>query len=309
MCKRSILRAVRHSTMGFALLAVAMAPAATACSSDDSAAADGSAGSGTAGSGTAGSGTAGASAAGSGGGGTGGAGGAAAGSGGAGATAGSGGAAGSGATIQIAGTTEEDVQGASMPVADVTVCALDLPSSCTKTDKGGSYVINAPANAESGVTFQKSGYLGIVRLGANGPLPMSLGATRMIPNAAAEAATKAAGIAWPLGGKGLVAASAIANSGSGFVTMADATISIDPAAPKGPVYTKSDGTPDPTLQKTSADGVAYFATFDAGTKFQVAVAAPGKVCDDVKAGWSRSGGKGAGVIVADSMTFVAIACH
>ncbi|HUJ58290.1 MAG TPA: carboxypeptidase-like regulatory domain-containing protein [Kofleriaceae bacterium] len=204
----------------------------------------------------------------------------------------------------LSGTVTDE---SSNPIAGAKVCILGHPEvACATTDANGGWTLEVPflpppPPIELAWSYTATGYLGFVGLedeavaGAyiyysSVPLFDDTMATAML-------ATQA-GFTYP-------------NATAGFVQVRvhgpiGSTAALSPASGSGPVYTRTDGTPDPTLTGTQAiDAMVYFGNVAPGT-YDVGVTGAQVTCYDrgrgetnpIAGDWAPTGSGAIGVEVA-----------
>jgi hypothetical protein len=266
---------------------------AAGCGGDDSTAAPyGTAGTGGGADAAAGAGGD-AGAAGSGGAGTGGSSGA--GTGGAGQGGAAGGDAGNvdaGPPVTVTGTCLEFTlsDGGSVPaISGMEVCVhehSEIP--CALTDSSGLFVLaGVPASSELLLSFEKAGYLPVLRTITSGTAPMDIGAIQYPTTVIADLFAQVVGITIEPE-KGHVLSLAFQGAPTTFVGQDGVSSAMTPASGSGPFYADETGFPDQTLTATSSRGFALFGNVDPG-EVEIEMTHPTRACTRyVQATWAGS---------------------
>lgn len=168
------------------------------------------------------------------------------------------------------------------PLAGVEVCVYqhaEVP--CATTNAAGTYFLpGIPAAVDGSLRFRKTGYLGILAPFRARTASLDDFEEMMSADDAMALAT-AAGASDP----GSATTGTIAmNVFTGPVNtsekrVAGATIELQPAVGKGPLYLAADGTVDPAAKATTAAGMAIFVDVPAGTHV-VRITHPTLKCTD-----------------------------
>ncbi|MGE5186271.1 MAG: hypothetical protein ACM31C_29655 [Acidobacteriota bacterium] len=164
------------------------------------------------------------------------------------------------------------------PLAQAHVCLVGHPEvACATTAADGTWtLVDVFPEDDVAISYTASGYLGTVSLSskdgagvvwlATAPLATDAQATQLL-------ATEA-GFAYP-------------DAANGFFRVhvegvVGATVTLAPAGGGGPVYTRSDGTPDPSLAataSTTSNSLVYFGNLAPGA-YTLTAFATGKACYD-----------------------------
>lgn len=177
------------------------------------------------------------------------------------------------APIVMSGTVTDSNQA---PIAQAQVCIVGHPEvPCATTATDGTWMLaDLFEDDDLAISYTASGYLGLVSLSSkdNNVVVWFATAPLLPDNQAMQLLANQAGFTYP-------------DTANGFFRIhvegaTGATVTLAPAGGHGPVYTKTDGTPDPSLTSTSTSAsVVYFGNLAPGV-YTLTATATGKTCYD-----------------------------
>ncbi len=162
------------------------------------------------------------------------------------------------------------------PIAGAQVCIVGHPEvACATTATDGTWMlVDVFTEDDLALSYQASGYLGTVSLSSKDiPGVVWFATAPLLANAqATQLLATQAGFTYP-------------DAANGFFRVhvegvVGATVTLAPAGGHGPVYTRADGTPDPSLTATSSTtSLVYFGNLAPGV-YTLTAFATGKACYD-----------------------------
>lgn len=176
--------------------------------------------------------------------------------------------------VALSGTVTDGVQ----PLYGARVCIVGHPEvACATTAPDGTWALSDVfVGADTAISYTATGALGLVSLSSK-DLPGAIWFVTAALQPDAQATTllaTQAGFTYPDAANGFFRVHVAGAAGT--------TVTLAPSSGHGPVYTQSDGTPDPSLTATSTAGsgsLAYFGNLAPGT-YTLSAFATGKGCYD-----------------------------
>lgn len=187
-------------------------------------------------------------------------------------------------TVAIGGTVIAQNSGGK-PVAGASVCAFE-GKPCVQTAADGSFAVEVPAFANTGIAMSRSGY-GTVLLPLRTASTSDNALVLALPLLADQTLSYAkAGATFPSSQLGFVLVQL--NAAGATAGFASATATLSPSSGVGPVYYGTTGVPDPALTSTSQLSLVTWGNVGPGT-YDLSIGPSGVQCARGLNGWPATG--------------------